>query len=748
MSRTLRMRTTAAAAFLAAVAHACGGGGSGGPQGPDRSVASVVVSPSIATVDEGLSTQFTATAFSASGQPLAGVTFEWEVTNSGVAEVDATGRATGRAAGQVQVRATANAKTGSAQLTVVVRPFIAGVAPGQIAEGQPATVSGRGFSTLAVANRVTIGGVDATVTSSTATALQIIVPACLPAGSIPVQVTVGTTSSNVVQAPHQPPSGSLQLAVGQQTILTGAGNPCLRFAASAAFEEYMIGIQSTVEEPTALIGVRVGSAAAAAAGDRAPALLVPAAGTPGRLVPSAESGIDERLERHRAAEARFRSREAGLLRSGRMPLSAARSAFGRRSLAPADVPDVGDRFDIRVPDLLINSCTNFAPITVEVVHVGQRAVWLADIENPAGGFTAADYEEMGRLFDDDVHPVLTDYFGEPSDIDANGRISVVLTKELNRTLEQTDVLAFVAFSNFFPVETCAASNLGEYFFSLVADPDATFGPGVTLQDASDLLPILIAHEPTHIIQFGRRLMFPGAEDLPAVWIMEGQATLAEEVVGFHVDGRVAGQNYGGDVLFDEASAGWYPDAFFGLFQYFGFVSREIRAPGAPEQCSFLGAEGPCGVGPIYGGAWSFLRWTSDQFGPGLGGEQRIHRTILDNTGTGLQMIAGIVGVPVETLLAQWAASLYVDDRVAGADPRLQWTSWNLFSIEQAVVPTAHLAPYHRGFTSFAENLTIRGGSSAYVRVSGTAHPASAVGIRSLSGAPLPSSIQVWVVRIR
>jgi hypothetical protein len=170
------MRTTTAA-LLATVAFACGSGGSGGPQGPDRSLASVVVSPATATVDEGLSTQFTATAFSASGQPLAGVTFQWEVTNSGVAEVDATGRATGRAAGQVQVRATANAKTGSAQLTVVVRPFIAGVAPGQIAEGQPATVSGRGFSTLAVANRVTIGGVDATVASSTATALQIVVPA-------------------------------------------------------------------------------------------------------------------------------------------------------------------------------------------------------------------------------------------------------------------------------------------------------------------------------------------------------------------------------------------------------------------------------------------------------------------------------------------------------------------------------------------------------------------------------------------
>src|SRR5688572_8542870 len=161
MSRTPRMRTPTAAALLATAALACGGGGAGGPQGPPNpaaNVASVVVSPSIATVDEGLSTQFTATAFDASGQPLTGVTFQWEVTNPAVADVDATGRATGRAAGQVQIRATANAKTGTAQLTIIVRPFIGAVAPATIVEGQPATITGRGFLTLPVGNRVTVGG--------------------------------------------------------------------------------------------------------------------------------------------------------------------------------------------------------------------------------------------------------------------------------------------------------------------------------------------------------------------------------------------------------------------------------------------------------------------------------------------------------------------------------------------------------------------------------------------------------------
>jgi uncharacterized protein YjdB len=82
-------------------------------------VSSVTVGPADATVYEGLSIQFGATARDASGQIVTGITFQWEVSDSAVAEIDASGKLRGKEAGIVQVRAIANGKAGSVDLVVV-----------------------------------------------------------------------------------------------------------------------------------------------------------------------------------------------------------------------------------------------------------------------------------------------------------------------------------------------------------------------------------------------------------------------------------------------------------------------------------------------------------------------------------------------------------------------------------------------------------------------------------------------------
>jgi hypothetical protein len=86
---------------------------------PGCNVSSVTVSPAPASVYEGLSIQFRATARDASGQIVTGVTFQWVVSDSAVAEIDASGRLTGKEAGIVQVRAIANGKVGSVDLVVI-----------------------------------------------------------------------------------------------------------------------------------------------------------------------------------------------------------------------------------------------------------------------------------------------------------------------------------------------------------------------------------------------------------------------------------------------------------------------------------------------------------------------------------------------------------------------------------------------------------------------------------------------------
>ncbi|HWT02842.1 MAG TPA: lamin tail domain-containing protein [Pyrinomonadaceae bacterium] len=84
-------------------------------------VARVEVSPSSATIPIGGTLQFTARAFDASNNEIAGLTFTWSSSNTNAATVDSSGLATGLAAGATTIKATAKGKSGTASLTVVAR---------------------------------------------------------------------------------------------------------------------------------------------------------------------------------------------------------------------------------------------------------------------------------------------------------------------------------------------------------------------------------------------------------------------------------------------------------------------------------------------------------------------------------------------------------------------------------------------------------------------------------------------------
>ncbi len=86
---------------------------------PPAAVAKVTVAPAAASIAQGATQTFTATAFDASNQPVAGVTFTWTSSATAVATVSATGVATALQPGDVTITATApNAITGTASLHV------------------------------------------------------------------------------------------------------------------------------------------------------------------------------------------------------------------------------------------------------------------------------------------------------------------------------------------------------------------------------------------------------------------------------------------------------------------------------------------------------------------------------------------------------------------------------------------------------------------------------------------------------
>ncbi|HUQ84407.1 MAG TPA: Ig-like domain-containing protein [Gemmatimonadaceae bacterium] len=728
-------------------------------------VASVTVTAASEFLRIGETTQLTAVVRDGSNNVIQGRTVTWITSDAAVATVSAAGVVTGVASGLVTITGSVGTVAGSVLITVDPPEITAVTA---LVEGQPATITGTKFATAAGGNVVRVGGVPATITAATATSIQIVVPkVCRPASNIAVDVTARGARSASKSTPFAP-AATFALAVGQQRVITNPSDFCLQFGATGAAEKYVFGVQSVVENVNSVTSANVtadvgGASIVTSSSSRSAAGVARASIASAPVFSSAVtlSPLDaraERLAKHRAVEGVFLARDRELFQSRlgarRAAARTSRPSFSRTPTVTATAK-VGDVLNIRVPNRASNTCQNSIPIAVTVKMIGQRGIFVEDNGNPTGGFTTANYQALSDQFDAQIYATDVAYFGEPTDADANSRIVIVLTKEVNKV---ANLLGQVFTADLFPQSDCPASNEGEFYYGRVPDPSGTAGAAYTAADALLDAPILIAHEFSHIIQLGRRINYEPATAFQSTWELEGQATFAEEVNGYTATGLTPGQNLGFEIAFNNPPTqpiSWFIDPFVDLAVYYGFASATSRVAGAPEQCSWLGTRsqgnnGPCLTGrEPYGVPWSFFRWLSDQYGSQFpGGEKGLHRALIDNQFTGFATITSVIGTPMEALLAQWAPMLYIDDRFPGTDPKLSMKSWNLFAIEQRLNVNARLAPRDRQFAAFTDQISVRGGSSAYYVISGAGRPATAVRVRDISDAPLLAGMQMWIVRVQ
>lgn len=733
---------------------ACGGDGGGGTD--PVLVDAVNVGPANPSVQVGQSVQLSATPVDDSGDPLPRAV-TWTSLNEAVATVSASGLVAGVAPGSASIRATSEGVNGSVTVTVTALPgavVIDSITPAVILDGGTATIHGSGFASTVAGNAVMVDSSAATVTAATATTLQITLPtACRPARDAKFSVTVGgSTSGDFAHAVR--PTSFVDMEIGEQVILRSPDALCLQFQQGADSATYVIGVQSTTATGSSLTPARL-SAIAGAGAPAAPAVVFQPSVSASRAAATAPSTPrSRRLERHRDAEMGLRARERNLvdqLVASRVARASAPSLSASRMAVPPDAA-VGDTVSIRVVDPTVTGsqlCTTFSTVNAVVRVIGTSGIWLTDVENPAGGYSDADLQALSDMFDDQIYATDVDYLGTPTDMDGNGRVAILTTRRVN---EADGLLGFVFSGDLFPAGGCAASNEGEIYYGIAPDPDGVFGGAYTLADARLDAPALIAHEFAHILQNAN------AAHSRDVWESEGQATFIEEVVGFAAQGRAPGNDYGFAVaanLPEVDSIDWYYGHIYGLFTYYGFPGTTTGAQiaGAPEQCSWLvrPPNGPClNAGRlVYDVPKSLLRYISDQFGPSHPqGEQGVHRDLLASEASGFDAIEEVTGLPIETVLARWAASLYVDGRYAGMDPTLQVTTWNMFAIASGFIENTKLTPRARSFATFTDDFRVRGGSTAYFTVKGANRPAVAIGVGSQSGAALPAFMQVWVVRVQ
>ena len=631
-------------------------------------VVSVDVIPNPAVVISTLSLQMTASAQAADASALTGKTFTWATADAAIATVDSNGLVTGGTPGSTTVSATSEGIAGEAVVTVLTPPplLVVSVNPNLLVEGQAASITGAGFSPTIGDNTVTVDGVVAVVTQATSTSLNIVVPAfdCRPTRSVGVQVTVATESSNVSNTTVSPAS-FLQMAVGDQVVLADPSGFCLQFDENAGAERYVFGVQSVSEVAATLTPVRVSSTipAAAPVSPQLPSSALAVSSVGPSLTPSQLRQV-ERWTRHVAAEGAFLDRSNRvlnpLLQSGRyQPLAAARAGPAR---IPGDVAE-GTALSVRFPGFDMNLCTDFVDLPVIVRKVGTRIIIVEDTDNPADGFVATDFDAMAADFDGTIYDVDVDFFGAPSDMDANDRIVIVVTKEVNK-LTTSSPLAFVTSVDLLPTTTCLASNEGEYYWTRAPDPLGTYNAGeYLLADARLDNRELLAHEFAHIIQFSRRMAAGGSS--MTSFMAEGGATAAQEFVGFEYEGRIDGQNYDNSAIYTAFGAD--PNGYYGfmsdLLAYFGFDFNDTSFPGAPEECTWVGSAadgtaGPCGASRLpYGPTWSLVRHGIDLYGASLGGTRGVHRALVDYTGApGFAAIETVFGQTIGQMMADWASA--------------------------------------------------------------------------------------------
>lgn len=660
--------------------------------------------------------QFLAKVTDANGHSLAVELMRWGSADRRVAEVDNTGLVSVRGNGETEViLITDDGASASSSITGALEvdcesgrttPMIANLDTPSLVEGATFNIAGSGFCSEASGNLVTVDDMVAEVTAATSTELTAVVPQfpCLPSRLVTLAVTTGDdlVTRSVTVRPDEP---AVSLPVGQQLILPGPADKCLQFTQTIDSVAYVMGVQSTLLTNTnALTEVRlIASASTHETASRS------SANTAWKFWNSSPTIVSmSRLFASPTMHVEGAEREVNDVPANAVPNEVQPSKLNQATDA-IEFPDTGD-IDV-IPKLgdivrLPGSANDWI-----VYNIGRHALWLVNTE--ALDVIEAKYSSrikgLSTSFDDDIYPAIVDYFGVP-ELGNLGRVVVRITGEFGsaRVLGRDD-------------RTWRMIQIG------------------ALHSLSTL-----AHELTHVIQLSFESRGGISHGAAPLWLLEGQAELGEEIFGFAMSNRTSAQNYGSDVAYERAdtSSRAWGSSFDLLGDYFGGAHPE-----RPQECSWLLSPMPCeGAELYYAVGWSFLRWLTDQYAIQYpGGQRQLHRELMLEPGETSETIERLLGETMDTLLARWMAALYVDDRVAGIDPTLQYTSWNLRDIYRD--NPKRLMPLEIPFASLEREARIRDGSIWYVRLASDGNPATAIQVRDKIGGTLSEDIQVWIVRL-
>lgn len=423
----------------------------------------------------------------------------------------------------------------------------------------------------------------------------------------------------------------------------------------------------------------------------------------------------------------------------------------RPSLAsiPAN-PTVGTLYTLNANGR--QACSAAQNRVARVAAVSNSAIVVADTTNPAGGFTDAEYQSFATMFDTLINPLDVSNFGQPSDIDKNGKVIIFFTKEVNLLTPRGSpgvIGGFFFERDLFPLTDnqvfggCAGSNLAEMFYVLVPDPNHVYGDARTKQKVLDLTPGTLAHEYQHLINAGRRMYVNlPFNDFEEVWLNEGLSHMAEELLYYRVSGNAPRQNLTAAKLGQSQATAdifnHYQGDNNGRFETFLLKPSKTSVYGNNDSLETRGA------------TWNLLRYLADHRGASDGDTWS---QLVNTSLTGQQNLAHVFGATYMTQIRDWATTVFSDDIPGVTDTRFLEPSWNLRDIFPRLVDgngtplgkyPLSVIPLSDGVAS---NQSIYSGGAAYFRFSVPANGQASV---DWSNGQLPPSafLQFTLVRTK
>ena len=301
--------------------------------------------------------------------------------------------------------------------------------------------------------------------------------------------------------------------------------------------------------------------------------------------------------------------------------------------------------------VLSNFNTNtWTQITAQLAYLGNNIYLYIDVNAPANGFSASQLSDFGLLFDQTLYGIATNAFGQPSDIDGNGHIIMLMSPLVNAdtpasACASTGFVAGFFDSADFDGSSNPHSNQGEVFYSVVPDPNATVSCAHTVANIGLTIPGTFLHELEHLINYSQHVVVNHV-GAPSSGLDEGMAIVAEELGSVYYE-----QKCPPPACRTNASQ-IFPDSSQGFIQSF-FNDSYLYAL-VPDSVSLTLHNDSENGFSWRGGDWLLMRYLGDQYG------SNFYKSMVQGSADQLAAIATVTGSSVPSIFANLGLALYTD----------------------------------------------------------------------------------------